>query len=337
MYELIRSIINDAYLTEEIEELAWKTRQIALLFGGLFFAINWVWSVAVKLGKFDLQKWWSPDQLVRCTVLYVFLAWYPQVMLIPSTIINLVVKAVSIDESEYRVAAEAYAKMEEAYLDPDNPGYKDNLDEEGKETIAIEPEDNDRSFWSVIRSGNIGMLLLNAVAFVIAQIISVVIQALAVILGKVLYVIGPLTIVFSMLPFFKDRLPAWFTLWVNTQLVFVPLMILDSVFVGLFQVIAETPIVGMPSPVLLFNVVLIVLYMMAFWLTAKIAGNDAASKVLSTGVAAASALLGAGIAAGAGGLGAGGGKGLLDKVMSSGKGAAAGGSSSFFDKKGSEE
>lgn len=336
MYELIRSIINDPYLTEEIEELAWKTRQIALLFGGLFFAINWVWSVALKLGKFDMQKWWSPEQLTRGIVLYVFLAWYPQIMLIPSTIINLVVKAVSIDEYEYRVAAESYAKIEEAYLDPDNPAFKDNIDKDGNETVGIEPEDNDRSFWGVLRSGNIGMLILNSIAFAIAQIVSVVIQALAVMLGKVLYVIGPLTIMFSMLPFFKDRLPAWFTLWVNTQLVFVPLMILDSIFLGLYQVIAEMPLVGAPSPILLFNVVLIVLYMMAFWLTAKIAGNDAASKVLSTGVAAASMLLGAGLAAGAGGMGGGAGKGLLDKVLSSGKGASSG-SSSFFDKKGEGE
>ncbi len=331
MYELIRSIINDPYLTEEIEELAWKTRQIALLFGGLFFAINWIWSVALKLGKFDMQKWWSPEQLTRGIVLYVFMAWYPQIMSIPSTVINLVVKAVSLDEYEYRVAAQAYAKIEEAYLDPENPAFKDNIDKDGNATVGIEPEDNDRSFWGVMRSGNIGMIILNSLAFAIAQIVSVVIQAFAVMLGKVLYVLGPLTIMFSMLPFFKDRLAAWFTLWVNTQFVFVPLMILDSIFLGMNQVIAEQPILGAPAPILLFNITLILLYMMAFWATAKIAGNDAASKVLGTGVTAASMLLGAGLAMGAKGLGGGAGKGVIDKVLNSGKGASGG---SFFDKKG---
>lgn len=330
MYELIRGIINDPYLSREIEELAWKIQQIGLLFGGIFFAMNWLWNAGVKMSKLDVGKWWGPEELLRGIVLYVFLAWYPLIMQVPQELINLMTKAVQVDESEYRMAAENYAKLEEAYYDPDNPGFKDNLDENGRSTGGVEPEDNDLSFWQILRGGNFGLLLLNSVAFIIAQIISVVVQAIAVMVGKVLYVIGPLSITFSMLPMFKDRLGAWFRLWVNTQLVFLTIVVLDSIFVALFQTIGEYPIIGMPNGILLFNIVMIILYALVFWLTSLYAGSDSSSKVLSTGVAAATALLGAGLTAGAGGFGGGSGGGVLGKVMSSGKSAAGGGS--VFDK-----
>lgn len=125
----------------------------------------------------------------------------------------------------------------------------------------------------------------------ILAIISTVIKVFAIVLSKVFFVLGPLAIAFSMLPVFKDKLANWFGVYLNCLFVPLTLNVLDYIY---YSNIAEAfKGTEMINPVVhtCFNIVMIVCYCLAFWITSFYVGSSSAGTVLSQAAGVATSVI----------------------------------------------
>lgn len=126
-------------------------------------------------------------------------------------------------------------------------------------------------------------------------IVRIVICTIAAILFKFFIIIGPLAIAFSILPVFEKQISIWFGTVLNTGFVFTTLNILDHISLGMFEYILEEGADGIlfPNYVITFDIVLLVVYLSAFWLTSKYVGKGDAGRIMSkmVGIATAAAAL----------------------------------------------
>jgi hypothetical protein len=159
----------------------------------------------------------------------------------------------------------------------------------------------------------------------ILAVISTVIKLFAIVMGKIFFVIGPLAIAFSMLPVFKDKMSSWFGVYLNCLFVPLTLNVLDYIY---YSNIAEAfKGTEMINPVVhtCFNIVMIVCYCLAFWITSFYVGSPSAGKVLSTATTLATMAAGyAGKLGNAGGTAAGlaGGSSQLGNMLEDASSAA---------------
>jgi hypothetical protein len=134
-------------------------------------------------------------------------------------------------------------------------------------------------------------------------LIKVLITGLATAILKILICLGPLAIAFSILPLFRKGVEMWFSTIITTLFVFTTLNILEHIQMaglayfkkeGIFAVASEGPYAMMT-----FELVNLILYTMAFWLTGKVVGKGDAGRVLSKTIGIAALAAGAAVTGGA--------------------------------------
>lgn len=183
---------------------------------------------------------------------------------------------------------------------------------------------------SILSPANFVPLFIHMVTNIICFIIKIVVTGIAVLMTKILVILGPLAFAFSILPTFKRQLEQWFSTLTTTCLTLTTLNILDSLIDAMTgnifahmtweDVISISSITGGRNLELIaYNLVVIVLYCSAFWLTSKVVGKGDAGRVLSKAVGAVTTMASIAIGAAAAGAVAGGDGGALKAVANLGK------------------
>lgn len=136
------------------------------------------------------------------------------------------------------------------------------------------------------------LLVTQAAWHLLFGIVRFVISSIAAILFKFFIIIGPLAIAFSILPVFEKQISIWFGTLLNTGFVFTTLNILDHISLGIFEYIMEEGSKGyiLPNYVITFDIVLLVVYLSAFWLTSKFVGKGDGGRILTKMVGMGTAL-----------------------------------------------
>jgi|GEM_PF-2371480 len=160
--------------------------------------------------------------------------------------------------------------------------------------------------WDALVGGVYSIIseILTSITLVIVGIVRNIIVVMSIVLARIFFALGPLAIAFSILPMFKDKIVNWFGVFLN--ILFVPLTcnLLDVIIFSNLNVAIRGLTTDSPDMVLIFNVVMIVCYCLAFWLTSFYVGSSAAGRVLSTAVAGATSVVTGLYGAAAGGAGA---------------------------------
>lgn len=170
---------------------------------------------------------------------------------------------------------------------------------------------------TILNPVNLGPLLIHIVAVFVSSIVKIVVTGIAVMMTKILIILGPLAFAFSILPCFRKQLEQWFSTLVTTGMTLTTINILDAIINSvtghLFantlnaDVMFENIMGGQSIQIVAFDLVIIILYCSAFWLTSKIVGKGDAGRVLSKAVTLATTMAGIAItgavAAGTGGTG----------------------------------
>lgn len=186
---------------------------------------------------------------------------------------------------------------------------KNNTENTNTDGTVAPPDEGEKESlsWSDFISGlNLFMFFnagLKAATYLIIVIIGGVMKMAALVLARIFFVIGPLAIAFSIIPAFKDKIVSWFGVYLN--LLFVPIVInfLDFLYYGTIVEAFKGSSITNPMVDLTFNIAIIVVYCLVFWITSFIVGSSAAGTVMSTAATLATSVAGYGMkmAGGAGG------------------------------------
>jgi hypothetical protein len=126
----------------------------------------------------------------------------------------------------------------------------------------------------------------------ILAVISTAVKLFALLLARIFFILGPLAVAFSMLPVFKDKLSQWFGVYLNCLFVPITLNGLDFLYYStIHEALRGTTEIN-PLVDTVFQVVMIIVYCLSFWLTSFYVGSSSAGRVLSTAATAATSLVG---------------------------------------------
>lgn len=302
--------------------LTLKMQAIAGGLAALFFLIAMVWEYAqmtIKGGGWMFR--WS--ELSRLLMLWILIAIIPSLLSIPHLISGSLRKAtanLSSDSnlSEYKRSVEARANYSEVMADPkraeelsknsyttqdtqkDSEGNVVQSQEQNNDNnksgyaADINAEGKEPSVWDVFDvitgtvSGAIGALITEIVLF-LTQVAKMLIVAFCITASKVLLVLSPLAVVFSMLPWSKDKLGEWFGFYLSLLFTPVTCNIIDAVTLHLFVQNATTAANGSAETMDIFttcavNLTTLILYLYAFGLTKLYVGSADAGRALNQGV-----------------------------------------------------
>ena len=160
-------------------------------------------------------------------------------------------------------------------------------------------------------------VVVSALVSLLLLLIRMVINFFAINLVKVLVCLGPMAFAFSIIPAFRDKVTDWFSTLLNAAFVFFTLNVLEAIVYGMmwnFSDITQNPLTVFYNTqnVMAMEITIIILYLMAFWLTSKFVGKSDAGRVITKAVTLAtmatmavlSGGVGAGVAGGVAGVGA---------------------------------
>lgn len=151
--------------------------------------------------------------------------------------------------------------------------------------------DNSTSWWDYMM-GALNVLaygLVQAGVRMVAEFVSYIVTVYAYFVSRILYVIGPLAIAFSIIPAFKDKLSAWFGMYLNCLCVPFTLNIINGVFYNMSHALLKGRYIS-GDLFIIFNICYIVVICLAFWITSFYVGSSGASKIMSMAVAFTTAL-----------------------------------------------
>ena len=135
-------------------------------------------------------------------------------------------------------------------------------------------------------------VVASAIVSLLLFLIRMVINFFAINLVKVLVCIGPMAFAFSIIPAFRDKITDWFSTLLNAVFVFFTLNVLEAIVYGMmwnFSDITKNPIEVFHNSqnVMAMEITIVILYLMAFWLTSKFVGKSDAGRVITKAVALA--------------------------------------------------
>jgi hypothetical protein len=151
---------------------------------------------------------------------------------------------------------------------------------------------------------------VSVIVSLVLFLIRMVINFFTINLIKVLVCIGPMAFAFSIIPAFRDKITDWFSTLLNAAFVFFTLNVLEAIVYGMmwnFSDITTNPIEVFHNSqnIMAMEITIIILYLMAFWLTSKFVGKSDAGRVITKAVALATMATMAVISSGSGAVGAG--------------------------------
>lgn len=154
---------------------------------------------------------------------------------------------------------------------------------------------------------NVVKKFIVAIIYFISQAVESIMVLFLLGLDKVLYSFGILAVMFSLLPFWKDKFTTWFGTWIVVKFSFLSIVILNEI--NKLLVMGEYNLgglaIGTDTMELGISVTSLVLYIMIIWLTSRYVGSGEAGRVLSTAMAVVTTAMGAAVAARMGGNGGG--------------------------------
>lgn len=154
-------------------------------------------------------------------------------------------------------------------------------------------EDFNLLFLSMTAMYKLMALFLMIISILLMYIIKFIILLFSGIFIQFCIIVSPLAMAFSMLPIFKDQVEKLLAICINACFVGLTMNILDTM---LFDSLFQKVISSLDDPAAdVFNYIIIastcftvvILYLMAFWLTAKYVGSGAAAAIMSTATTAA--------------------------------------------------
>lgn len=159
-------------------------------------------------------------------------------------------------------------------------------------------------------------VIISSLVSLVLFVIRMVINFFAINLVKVLVCIGPMAFAFSIIPAFKDKITDWFSTLLNAAFVFFTLNILEAIVYGMmwnFSDITSSPFEVYRNSLnaMAMEITIIILYLMAFWLTSKYVGKSDAGRVITKAVTMATMATMAVLSSGAGAVGGAAGTGAI--------------------------
>jgi len=135
-------------------------------------------------------------------------------------------------------------------------------------------------------------VVVSALVSFLLFLIRMIINFFAINLVKVLVCIGPMAFAFSIIPAFRDKITDWFSTLLNAAFVFFTLNVLEAIVYGMmwnFSDITKNPfeVYYNSQSVIAMEITIIILYLMAFWLTSKFVGKSDAGRVITKAVSLA--------------------------------------------------
>ena len=132
-------------------------------------------------------------------------------------------------------------------------------------------------------------VVVSALVSLLLFLIRLVINFFAINFVKVLVCLGPMAFAFSIIPAFRDKVTDWFSTLLNAAFVFFTLNVLEAVVYGMmwnFSDITQNPfaVYYNSQNIMAMEITIIILYLMAFWLTSKFVGKSDAGRVITKAV-----------------------------------------------------
>ena len=314
--DLVKSIFSSDIIVNSVDELTTYTVIVATALLPIFYSITWVWSYAKHsvLGIGEKPKFFEKSDLIRPAILWLLIGTYPYAF---GAIEGLAFEIIEKTEPDNYVSWKANQGALALAIMNNNESAENGANEDTQQSSS---SGFPQVMWDILGAINsLGGSWISGIFAFLGFIVSTVVAGLSYLISKVFYVIGPLAIAFSILPPFKDKLEKWFGTWLAVTLNMLTLNLITLLLISMTLAPLESIGVSLASgdsaslgdgntfAVAIFNVIMIVMYVLSFWVTSYIVGSADAGKVLSTAVGAASSLMaysamkGAGAAAGAAG------------------------------------
>ncbi len=328
--KIVQYLVKVKTIDAAVESIMGKTVMVALILLCIFFFINLAYnyiSSSIKvLGDRSSDKFFDLDELVRvivlaaCIVLYIPLAK-------ATTELTDFINSLTAPGTKQSELMEKYSKnylssgavfsvdvTEKALMDViSDKNADDKLKAYAKAELSKKQSERNRSTyeleqgkdiskqeeggwsWNYLNPKYWGAMLMNSFALFLVSIIRIIISAVTVNIIKIMYCVGPLAIAFSVLPVFKDNIKIWFGTLLNASFVFTTMNILDSIIYASMSFLWKdaSSFNEMSSyGIQIYNITIVILYTMSFWLTSKYVGKGDAGRVLTKGVMIAAAAVG---------------------------------------------
>jgi hypothetical protein len=302
-------------LTEDVADAAFQgiTLQMqgicGLLVGGFFImAVAWEYAVVTIKGNAYMFRW---SEIGRIAILWFVLGIFPGLMAIPAYIADTLRSATSGLASDKNLAD--YGKYIELRNNFENE-IKNGVDESNQynrqkvykdqqgNVIAKENVDNtavpdgsevesDRTIsdWTKVLnllsfSGGLSMIL-STLVYLICQVLKLAMVAFCVSASKVMICLGPLAILFSILPFAREKFSEWFGFYLALLFTPVTLNVIDAVTLHfIYKNLAQNDMHTNLIATTAMDLTILILYLYAFGMTAKYAGTKEAGQAFSQGV-----------------------------------------------------
>lgn len=301
--DLVKAIFDSENLTRSVDDLTQYMVVVALAVLPLFYAISFGWSYArhtISNAGGEKPKFFDKMDLIRGAVLWFMVFTYQPIF---GSIEGLAHEIIQKTEPANYQAW----KANHGAITVDALTQKETVEED----LGDPRESDDKSgtgMTAILRSiaGGFNQLasnIINQVFIILGFVVSTVVGGLSYLISKIFYVIGPLVIAFSVLPNLKDKLDKWFGVWLGVTLNLLIINLLTTILISVTmtemeamgKAIAQGSAVGMSGnsfALLIFNAIVIVLYILSFWLTSFIVGTSDAGKVLSTAAGFATNMIG---------------------------------------------
>jgi len=295
--DLVKAIFDSRLINYSVDDLTDYMVIVSTALLPVFYCINWVWSFAKHtfLNIGEKPKFLEKADLYRGALLWMLVASYPYAFgAIESLAFEIIAQTEPANYAAWKANHGAIA------VEMLNVDASKKTTDEG--SIGGSPSTFD-ILGSILKAiGSMGSGMITQIFVFLGYIVSIVVGGLSYLISKVFFIIGPLAITFSILPPFKDKLDKWFGVWLGVTLNLLTLNLLTSLLIGVTMDSVESVGVAIASgegdvlggnyfAVTIFNVIIIVMYVLSFWITSFIVGSSDAGKVLSTAVGAATSMM----------------------------------------------
>lgn len=253
---------------------------VCLAFVGLFMAIAVVYNVAQSLFKTMGRKPIDLSKLSRMIVLAVALTAY----------IPLALGVASLDELLIDATKPTLTREQVTLI------Y--SLEQADKLSDSLEADSDGWSLWKTAKtiwetatnlSGALVTYVTENINSKLLMIIRLLISYLNNVMIEIFFALGPFSILISVLPGFEQKFYSWLSTWLTMLFVPVVYNVLDGITITYYQynltqngsVLRQTG----------WDIALVIVYLLPFWIAGKIIGNADAGRFISqTGQIATMAL-----------------------------------------------
>lgn len=271
---------------------------ITVAIAAMLAPVIYTWEFTFNIGKNIIEnagerpKFFDRTRLISGLLVWGLILFYIPVFSFFEYMVSLLVDM---------TAPEAYFDWKEAHAEliSEVPGETTDLGDSDLREDGEEQEDDSSSLIDMmgglinvrmaIQEGfqSMAMTMTQSLFSLLGFLASIIVDGLSLVIGKVFYVIGPLALAFSISSAFKDKLNKWFGTWL--LLLFNPLTtnVLNTILISLtYSQFSEAIDLDFTFKtgvgVVLFNLIIIICYILTFWITGFYVGSPEAGKILST-------------------------------------------------------